>query len=240
MKPTILLYSHTDYKDIWPIFFGQINTYLPDYKKVILVNKFDCNIQKDYKIITYEDKLQYTDRLAYCLKQMEQNEVVLFLHEDMILYKQPNCQVIEDFVDLVKNDVADFIRLNKSSYGKTFIPSSIHKNLLLGDTDNLFCIQPTICKVESLQKVFSLVPNFNIWNFESIISSLCIKNNLVKSFMTSDINENKRGLYHWDSNIFPYIATAVEKGKWNYSEYNDELTFLHNQYNIDKNLRGTK
>ena len=32
-------------------------------------------------------------------------------------------------------------------------------------------------------------------------------------------SEKKRGMYHWDSTIYPYFATAVVKGKWNFSDY---------------------
>ena len=36
-------------------------------------------------------------------------------------------------------------------------------------------------------------------------------------------NERKRGKNHWDSNYFPYIATAIVKGEWNFMEYKTEL-----------------
>ena len=35
--------------------------------------------------------------------------------------------------------------------------------------------------------------------------------------------DKKRGKYHYDSSVFPYICTAVIKGKWNYNEYKKEL-----------------
>ena len=43
---------------------------------------------------------------------------------------------------------------------------------------------------------------------------------------------------HWDSKVYPYVATAIVKGKWNYSEYESELSSLHKEYNVDKNIRG--
>jgi hypothetical protein len=51
--------------------------------------------------------------------------------------------------------------------------------------------------------------------------------------------ESKRGENHYDSNIYPYIATALVRGKWNTSEYNNELTPIFSEFNIDKNKRGT-
>ena len=37
---------------------------------------------------------------------------------------------------------------------------------------------------------------------------------------------NKRGRNHWDSNIYPYVATAVVKGKWNLNEYSHKLNTI--------------
>jgi hypothetical protein len=50
--------------------------------------------------------------------------------------------------------------------------------------------------------------------------------------------EKKRGLNHYDSSIYPYIATALVRGKWNLSEYNFELKPLLEKYKIEINLRG--
>ena len=50
--------------------------------------------------------------------------------------------------------------------------------------------------------------------------------------------EEKRGLYHHDTIVFPYIATALVKGKWNVSEYPEELSALLKEYNINPDIRG--
>ena len=50
--------------------------------------------------------------------------------------------------------------------------------------------------------------------------------------------EPKRGIYHHDSIVFPHIATAIIKGKWNLSEYPTELTPLLEKYNINPEVRG--
>ena len=51
-------------------------------------------------------------------------------------------------------------------------------------------------------------------------------------------NENKRGLNHFDSSVYPYVATALVKGKWNLSEYKKELGDILESKNIDINQRG--
>ncbi len=50
--------------------------------------------------------------------------------------------------------------------------------------------------------------------------------------------EPKRGLYHYDSSIFPYICTAVVRGRWNTLEYKYELSKIAEKYKVDFSKRG--
>ena len=54
-----------------------------------------------------------------------------------------------------------------------------------------------------------------------------------------DDGGKQRGRLHWDSKVYPYIATAVVKGKWNTKEYPNEMSVIADEYNIDYNIRGT-
>ena len=51
-------------------------------------------------------------------------------------------------------------------------------------------------------------------------------------------DEEKRGQFHYDSNIFPYTASALVKGKWNFAEYEKELTQIGQEYSLDFEKRG--
>jgi len=238
MLPTVIIYTHTDYKDVWPIIFGQLDIYLKNYKKIVFLNKFDISIDQKYKQFFYNEKLNYTDRVKSCLEQID-NEIILFFHEDMPLYNEPKHDIIEEFVNLIKENKADFIRLIKAGISNNFKFVDIHPNLIICETNNLFSIQPTITTTKKLLNIFSELSGLNIWQFETYASNICIKKKYNNCFMASCHNEPKRGAYHWDSHTFPYIATAIVKGKWNLLEYNKELTNLFEVYNIDKNKRGT-
>ena len=58
-------------------------------------------------------------------------------------------------------------------------------------------------------------------------------NNLI-SLCSFVQNKDKRGKFHYDSSIYPYICTAVIKGKWNFKEYKKELfeIFYNKKFNI--------
>jgi hypothetical protein len=80
--------------------------------------------------------------------------------------------------------------------------------------------------------LLSKVEPLNIWEFEDAVP---VEDG---HYMVSLGNERRRGIYHNDSSVFPYIATAINKGKWNYYEYEKELNILFNIYNINPFERG--
>ena len=80
----------------------------------------------------------------------------------------------------------------------------------------------------------------NNLNLKKLILSHSKTTQLVGDFNFRNIfgNEKQRGIYHYDSLVFPYIATAINKGKWNMSEYSNELDKLFGEYNINPFERG--
>jgi len=230
----LLLYTHTDCKDVWKIFFNQADKYLPHIQKIILVNKDDDSIPFEYQKIFYSGELNYTKRVFKCLDQL-QNETVLFIHEDMILFNDPDYDKINNFIELIENEKADFIKLIKVDTGND--KTEVYPNLIKTSQELMFSVQPTICKSNKLKNIFNLF-DCNIWDFERQVSTACLHNRYINCFMASTEKDKKRGLFHYDSNIFPYIATAIVKGKWNYSEYKNELDIFFDKYKINKDERG--
>jgi hypothetical protein len=76
----------------------------------------------------------------------------------------------------------------------------------------------------------------NIWDLE--VKSQKIVKSLKLNAAFSYRNGKKRGMYHFDNEVYPYIATAIGKGKWNLGEYGYELEPLLQKLNINPSLRG--
>ena len=95
-----------------------------------------------------------------------------------------------------------------------------------------FSIQPTIIRKDILLQIASNVGALNIWDFENAIVGSGM------DFMARRGDEKKRGLYHYDSFVYPYVATAINKGKWNLKEYTEELNPIFDEYNINPFERG--
>lgn len=226
----LVLYTHTDCKDIWPIFFGQTKKYVKDIEKIIIVDKIDKDIPDDYKIYQYDENYTYTERLVGCLAQLD-NDIIIFQHEDMILYDFPMMGELNKCEQLIKDKKVDFIKLIRAIDDTT---NSISDNVYLNPQNSNygFCVQPSICESKTMVKMLIKCGRIGIWELEETS-----KNSNFKMAFTF-YGEEKRGIHHYNSNIYPYIATAINKGKWNYSEYKKELDLLFDEYNIDKNVRG--
>ena len=233
------IHTHTDCKDIWPAFFGRVNKYFPHHQKNILVNNTDSFLN-NYNSSIYEPDLDYTSRIKNSLKNFN-DEVILFTHEDMILYDEPAYNTLNEFCDLIKNDKADFIKLLKCAnvVGEYCFPSSdVHPNLTPCERQYSFTIQPTLCKASKLLDVFSSCAPTNIWDFERKIDSIFTNFIHNKCFMSSFEGEAKRGQAHWDSRAYPH-GNMIFKGKWTYSEYSKEIDDLCEEYGINYKVRGT-
>jgi len=223
----IVVYTHTDMKDIWPMFFGQLKKYISNTKVYVAINQNDSYLS-DYIQILYDDNKKYTERWKQILPQISE-KIILFLHEDMILFNSIKVDYIKKYYNYIKNNEVNSIKLILA--GDTFSESSIDSTLVYNDYSK-FSIQPTIVTKEFFLTTLNSVGQLNIWEFEQAVSPTG------RDYMVRIGSEKKRGLYHYDSLVFPYIATAINKGKWNLIEYEDVLNPLFEEYNINPFERG--
>jgi hypothetical protein len=227
MKIPLIVYTHTDMKDVWPMFFGQLKKYMGDTKIYVAVNKED-EFLSEYNQIIYDDSKLYTQRWVEILELIEE-ETFMFMHEDMILFDKVDFQSLEKYIGYVKQNLAESVKLILA--GDRFDEWSVDKTLVTNQYAK-FSIQPTITQKKVFQQLVENLPPMNIWDFEEAIVSSG------RDFMVKVGNEKKRGLYHYDSTIFPYIATAINKGKWNTTEYQKELDSMFREYSVNPFERG--
>ena len=223
----IVVYTHTDMKDIWPMFFGQLKKYVGDTKIYVAVNEDDTQISDNIRII-YDDSKEYTERWKDILEQIEE-ETFMFMHEDMILFDKLNFQMLEKYIGYINDEMLDSIKLILAGDGFEQWPID---NTLVSNQYSKFSIQPTITRKGIFKEKVNSVSPLNIWQFEEAITTTG------RDFMVKIGGERKRGIYHYDSLVFPYIATAINKGKWNLNEYMEELNPMFEEYNINPFERG--
>ena len=237
-----LTFTHTDCSDLWSIYFGEMKKYFNvEIDHFICVNYNNKNytsfIPKSTQVLLYDDKFKYSQRLRDCLSQLKNYKYVFFDHEDMFLFSLPDYKKLSKYYKLIRGQIFDSIRLIKDSHSK--VSKSKHDDTLYeiaNDSKWIFSIQPSIWNIEKLNKILNENLDSNPWELENR-SQKVVKKMKLKIAYSND-NSNKRGMFHYDNKIYPYVATALNKGKWNTSEYSIELEKVFNEYLINSNLRG--
>ena len=235
-KITLAMYSHSTYSDVWPIFFNQSEKFLTSYKKVLFCDDDLGILPEDWSFIKYNDNDNYSERVASCLAKID-TPLIFFHHEDMPLYKTPDYQLLDSYEQIVLSENVDFIRMARSIDNPDF---NYKKHSTLFHVPNysqyFFSVQPSICKTESLIKIFENTKINHLREFEIKVQKVC-RHLQIKGLFHYDL-ESKEGNHHYGSNVYPYICTAVVKGKWNISEYQDILRNLLVENDININSRG--
>ena len=233
---TLIMYSHSSYSDVWAPFFTQSEKYTPEYKKVLFSDD-DCGLlPSSWSYVEYNDDDSYSKRMSSCLRHIE-TEMCFLHHEDMFLYDSPNRELINQYESVVRNTDVDFIRLLRSVDTPTFNYKGIRSLYPVpSHSPYFFSVQPTICKTDSLLKIYENTTVSHIREFEPKVQNTC-RNLGIKGLFHYN-HELKRGDHHYDSNVYPYVATAIVKGKWNYTSYEKELTEILNNNNINVDIRG--
>ena len=150
-------------------------------------------MQNDWVVIRYDDKLPYQERMISCLEQVEE-EIILFHHEDMFLYGPPDEEKIRELTGLVDRQELDIIKLSRASYNDNhpLVNNTTHADVYENPLDLKFAIQPSICRKEKLEEVYSKTSGNNIWEFEKNSSAVCHYFN-IKTGMVWRKQDQKRG-----------------------------------------------
>jgi len=243
-----IVYSHSEYDDCWLPFFDRFKRHCSfEFDKYYLFSD-DTNEKADkrFQHIAYNNEDAYTNRLLSCLEHID-TEYCLFQHEDMILYDDIHKEYFQECVDYIEGrglTRTDYIKLHKSGSPRDLSPqncwrikeSDILKTSLVS-FDYMFSIQPSLWKTKVFRELVENNQNLNIWKLETRGQSYC-KETLMSSLYTQHHTDQRRGMFHWDSIVWPYIATAILKGKWCTNEYPIELGTMFREYGIDPNIRG--
>ena len=235
-KITLFMYSHSSYSDVWDLFFKQSELYMPEYKKVLFADNDMGKTPETWQFIEYDNADSYSDRVYKCLEKVD-TELCFLHHEDMFLYDRPDHDLLSKYEDVVLNDQVDFIRLLRSVDSPVFNYRN-HKTLYPVPNHSIyfFTVQPTICKTESLLNIYKNTKVNHIREFEPKVQKTCRDMGISGLFHYG--GESKRGYHHYDSNVYPYVSTAIVKGKWNLSEYPNELGDILKQEQVDIGIRG--
>lgn len=239
MKDTaVIMYTHTDYSDVWPLFFGQFEELFPflDIPKYIFVNSdlgaWKVEIPEGWQIITYDDLDPYPTRFSSCLTSVKE-KYVLTHHEDMPLYFPPQKDRLESLPGFMDRHNTPFVKFTRAIEKLNEAEGPIMR--IEKDSSWLFSVQVGLWDRKVLLDIYQNTGGINIWEFE-VAAQMYLKNQDIYGSVWYD-GETLRGIHHYDCKLYPHICTAVHKGKWTTNEY-PELSLLLSKYGIDPTIRG--
>ena len=102
---SLVFYSHSDYSDAWGPMFGQTDKYYDkSYKKYLFVNEGEYEIPDDWTLIKYDDTLPYQQRVASCLEKLDSEDKIVFHHEDMFLFSEPDFEKLSEIDRMIEDE----------------------------------------------------------------------------------------------------------------------------------------
>lgn len=228
--------------DVWKMFYSQIKKHFPQCAKIYTFSDIP-NDEFIGQTFLYDKNLKFRSQFLSCIKKVS-DDYCIFISEDYILYNDVDTEKVRFLQSFLQEEKdISFIKLFKGADFKEPLYKG-SKNLFELSLSNpyFFSQSATLWRTRDLEKIFEKGPDMHIAgegpndHFELGAQETCKELNLKGLYYYN--NEPKRGIYHHDCSIFPHVATALVKGKWNLSEYYKELMPLLIEYEINSSERG--
>ena len=233
MPVTLVTYTNSVMNDAWDIYFGQLDKHVN--LKSIVFSDIECTKYKNHKFVKYDNNDPYYKQYLDCLKNVE-DDFIIYMQEDFFAYDDIDVEKIKSCMSFLKNTDYSFVRLIRAGY-KTPLDNHIQDDLYEVDanTSDAFTMQVTLWKKDRLVELYDKVKSEKWYEGENW-NSKCQELE-IKGVFTYN-GENKRGKYHYDSIIFPYTCTGINKGHWNLHQYGKFLIDAFKEYDTDTSKRG--
>lgn len=234
MKPALVINTHSSNEECLKIFFFCMEKYIGvDYfNRVYVFADKILNVPSYASIIRYNDQDNYRDQMIKCLGEVNE-DVILYANEDYLFYDKANLKKMDELLAILERDVYSFIKFVHTDMEDY---CEVRPQLFLIDKTcrNNFSQTLSFCKTADFLNIHKNCPPSEIGakgdtggHLEVLAQDVCRKLN-IKGLCYYN-NEPKRGMVHFDSDIIPHIASAINRGKWT-TEYPKELKKIKKEY----------
>ena len=229
----LIVDTNSNYSDVWVPCFGRLARHAKGIKKYVFTDTAE-GLPADVIPILYDNDAAYRDQFLSCIKQIEE-KYILYTSEDYILYDDIQQLKIEELTRLLDETEYSFCKFIKGPESTTPYQDNLY--IIDPEDSNFFAQQASLWDTRAFESIFETAPEGNTrMQQEPQGSSICRELGLKGLQYYS--GSPKRGIFHYDSAIYPCIATAVTKGRWNIAEYYDEMFEMFREYDIDYKIRG--
>lgn len=235
----IITYTTSKYSDVWNMHFGQLTEHASNIKSYAFSDKDSTSIwnHPTHHLVTYDDADPYWKQYIGCLESVLENYVI-YSQEDFILFSKINYEAIQRYVSFLENSKYDYVRLIRCGYQTPLdrhVVDDIYEVHM--STNDAFSMQATLWKKSSIKRLYEHVKSEKWLESESWnqgARDLGIKGTLIYN------GEPKVGAFHYDSSVYPYVCTAINRGKWNVDQYPEVMKSMFKKYWVDPNIRGIR
>lgn len=239
-KVTFVTYTHSNCIDVWNAYFSRLDKHSKSSFDSYVLCNVDCNQYPNHKFVVYDDAAPYGKEYIKALNSIP-HEYFIYMQEDFILYDNLDFEQVERYINILEVDQSiSYVRMIKcGDVTQTKYADNLYyisQNGKKNQSINSFSMQPTIWRKKDFISLYELV---NPMKFGEGLEFAMAMNQLNMNGLYAYGGESARG-GHFDTNVFPYVATAIVKGKWNVSEYPDELKQIFKEFHINPNLRGLR
>ena len=240
MNLTLFTYTHRNCADLWEPYLDSLDQYASQIPSVVITNE-EYEDYGRHKFRSYDETKNYCEEYVRCLRDSVETKYFIYMQEDFILYGDVNKQALQRYVHFLDEGSCSFVRLIRCGDVShccivddlywIMDPSKPQTSL------TSFSMQPTIWNKEKFIELYEATKRaqFGEQGFTENMSRLDIRG--AYAYNEEPMRKNSE---HYDTSVFPYIATAVVRGKWNMLEYSKELSVVFQKYNIDPYNRGIR
>jgi hypothetical protein len=235
----LITYTTSKYSDVWNMHFGQLSVHASNMKSYAFSDEDSKNIWDFpmHQLVTYVESDPYWKQYLGCLKSVSENYVI-YSQEDFILFSGINYEAVLRYRNFLNNSNYDYVRLIRCGYStplNNHVTDDIHEVDM--STSDAFSMQATLWKKSSIQKLYHHVKSqkwleSDSWN--SGARTCGIRGTFIYN------GEPKIGAFHYDSKVWPYVCTAINRGKWNVDQYPEVMKHMFQKYNVDPSMRGIR
>jgi hypothetical protein len=232
MSICIVVHTHSEYSDIWPVVFDRLKKYGPNYDLYVLSNK---NVDYVDSTILYDEIMPFSQRILL-LKDLSYNYILLIRDTDILVGPTDTEKLLLLEKTLVEHSI-DSLRLNNSGVDDTDLINHIDNDIyaISINCPYLFSLYPTIWKKEVLLEIMNEFINYKYYDLESdAVNNFCKRyyNCFVYNIRCRIRQHNERYAH-----IIKFVH-ILQHGKWTYVHDPLHVMSISEEYSIDLTKRG--
>lgn len=238
MDKALIVNSHSSNIECLKLFFKCMERYIgQDYFSSIylFIDESDY-VSPDYVTdVYYNPNDNFRDQMVFCLGHVRE-EILLYSNDDYLFYETADLDLANQLVDeLISSDLSfiKFCHTDLEAY-KEYKPKLL---LIDKSCENTYSQTLTFWKTKDILKIHRRCPPSEIGAKGDIFGHLeVVAKHICRHLDIKGVcyynNESKRGAVHFDTEVFPHIASAIGRGGHWTTEYPEELRKIMETYNV--------